>query len=185
MYQDRPIRRASEIARKRIRAIAREEESGNAGSILERAKSNGYNDTLHIIQYLLTRCNEAKFEDEKCEIVKEILTHLILNPSILIYESKFRSAVLDKIAEIETHIQDRRTSYNKANYKEALDVLMISMRVNIRNSKIRQNMYRHIQEIRKSLNHYERWTDSSLKTTIKQMRDVLENIKEHPEYITA
>jgi hypothetical protein len=105
------------------------------------------------------------------------------NPNILIYEPKFRNIIVDKMQELDRHIDARIQKYQKSKYEEALQILKLSISVNIRNSKTRQMISKKIEEINSALKEYETWAPATqMKSEFSVLRDTLRTIKHHPDY---
>lgn len=151
---------------------------------LLKARDNGYDDTIFIAQYLLNQCNNSKYEDDKNKIAEQLFELINKNPNILIFEPKFRNILQEKANEFEHHLTSRTNTYKKVQYHEVLKTLMLSMRKNIRNSIMRDKIYKNITDIGKILTDYEEWViGTPLKTQITIFTNTLQNIKTHPQYI--
>jgi hypothetical protein len=200
MFQStiRPSRRAAQLAAIRIaecvKSDAASTDSDSSSTTpstpndnsLTRARNNGYDDTVFITRYLLEQCTNAKFEDNRVEIAEQLFSVLAKNPNILIYEPRFRSVVEAKVTEIEQFIEKRMESFKKAQYREAIDMMKLSMRINIRNSKMRDEINSHLAEISTILNKYDHWSRGySLKLQLKKMTNILKDIKTHPDYVLS
>jgi hypothetical protein len=189
----RPIRRAAQLAAIRINEFVQADnansDSDDSPKIvpndgLTRARQNGYDDTIFITRYLLKQCEDAKYEDERTKIAEQLFEVINANPNILIFEPKFRTMVQEKAKEFEEHLTSRADTYTKTQYQKALKMMMVSMRKNVRNSTMRDRIYKHISEISKILNEYDTWVvGKSLKTQIAQLNTTLNNIKNHPSYV--
>jgi hypothetical protein len=193
----RPIRRAAQIAAIRINEYLKADNSNsdsdssatntpnpqNENSI-DRARKNGYDDTLYICSYLLEQLNNAEYEDQRTEIAEKMFQILNKNPNILIYEPRFRNSVLNKIDDLTKHINNRTEEFNKTKYKEALLMMKLSMRKNIRNSQMRLKIYNHLSEIKKILSEYDTWMiGSSIKNQMNQLKNTIDLLKNHPSYV--
>jgi hypothetical protein len=143
-----------------------------------------YKYTAHVIRYLIDECNKAQFEDQRIQIVEKMFHHLIDNPSILIYEPKFRISVINKMKEIETHIHNRNKLYYSAKYNSILLAIRNSIRLNMRNSVMREKLYKHFNGINSTLAEYEEWSaaESLLKKT-SELYNILESIKKSAYYV--
>jgi hypothetical protein len=65
-------------------------------------------------------------------------------------------------------------------------MLMLSMRKNVRNSTIREKIYKHIADINTILTDYDDWVvGKSLKKQISKLNNTLEIIKNHPQYVQS
>ena len=159
MYNNygRPIRRAARLAAIRISEYARavnditssdsddsKSPIPNPDNGLERARLGGYDNTIYIVKYLLEECENSKNPEDRIEIASKMFDILNKNPKILIYEPKFRNAVIDKLNEANELIKRRKDAFNKTEYAKAIDMMKLSMRVNISNSKMRNKIYEHL-----------------------------------------
>ena len=181
MSSNRPVRKAAVRAQKRIRTII--ENEADLDLALNPPTKPNYDDSVAVLKYLLVKCENCTYEDERIDVVEQIFQHLVSKPDILIYEPGFRSAVADKIREIQTYIYRRNVLYKKANYDTALDLMKASMGLNIKNSKVRENINREIANIRRHLRSYELWANTELQETLRAVKKVLDEIKQHPEYV--
>jgi hypothetical protein len=199
MYNNygRPIRSAARIASIRISECIKNEinssDSDDAKSPitsidkgLERARSEGYDSTIYIVKYLLEECENSKNPEDRIEIASKMFDILNKNPKILIYEPKFRNAVIDKLNEAEELIKRRKDAFNKAEYAKAIDMMKLSMRVHISNSKMRNKIYAHLGAINTILSDYAVWINSdTLKNNINNLKNTLKITETHPNYINV
>jgi hypothetical protein len=204
MYNNygRPIRRAAQLAAIRISEYAHaaneitpsdsDESESSDHSVpsidkgLERARSGGYDSTIYIVKYLLEECENSKNPEDRIEIASKMFDILNKNPKILIYEPKFRNAVIDKLNEAHELIKRRKDTFNKTEYAKAIDMMKLSMRVNISNSKMRNNIYAHLGAINTILSDYAIWMNSdTLKNNINSLSNTLKLTETHPDYINA
>lgn len=147
-------------------------------------EEKNYKYTTNVIRYLIDECNKADFEDQRRQIVEKMFDHLNKNPSILIYEPKFRNSVINKMKEFETHINTRIASYNKSKYTKMLTLIRITMHENVRNSVMRLELYKHFEAINTILAEYEPWSKSTpLMKQIGELYNTLETIKKYPFYV--
>jgi hypothetical protein len=196
----RPMRRAAQIAAIRINEIAKADatnsDSDNSQpstpinpSIDEgmiRAFKTGYDSTIHIIRFLLEEMDNAKFEDQRCEIAEKMFTLLNKNPNILIYEPKFRDVVVNKLNEVQEHINKRSEKCQIQKQQELIRMMALSARIDVRNSTMRQKIYRHLSKINNILKDYKDWTyGTSLKNQINNLNKTLELIKNNPSYVVS
>jgi hypothetical protein len=189
----RPVRRAAQLAAVRITQSVNADnansdsddpvkQNNDVGII--RARRHGYDNTVYIIQYLLTELESAQFEDERAEIATKMFRFINKNPNLLIYEPKFRNVIINKMQELDKHIDARIQKYQKSKYEEALQVLKLSVSVNIRNSKTRQTIAKKLEEINTALEEYETWAPGTeMKNEFLYLRNTLRTIKEHPDYV--
>ena len=145
-----------------------------------------YKYTTHVIRYLIDECNKADFEDQRRQIVEKMFNHLNKNPSILIYEPKFRNSVINKMKEFENHDNKRIDNYNKLKYNKIMSLVRNTMHENVRNSVMRLEIYNHFDAINTILAKYEIWSKStSLMKQIGELYNTLETIKKDPFYIDS
>lgn len=143
-----------------------------------------YKYTAHVIRYLVDECNKAQFEDQRIQIVEKMFDHLNNNPAILMYEPKFRKSVINKMNEIKTHIYNRNKLYYSAKYKSMLFAIRNSMRLNVRNSVMREKLNKHFDGINAILSEYEKWSDSeSLLKQIYELYNTIESLKKSAYYV--
>lgn len=144
-----------------------------------------YRYTANVIRYLVDECNKAQFEDQRIQIVEKMFDHLIDNPAILMYEPKFRKSVINKMKEIETHINNRINLYNSAKYSKILSAIKSSMRLNVRNSVMREKLYKHFDDINSTLAEYEKWSvGESLLKQIGELYNTMESLKRSAYYVS-
>ena len=192
----RPVRRAAQLAAIRINEIANADNSDSDESApiptsvalndsgIIRARNNGYDDTVFVVRYLLGQSDAAKCSEDRLQIAENMFDVLNKNPSILIYEPKFRTAVIKKMSEFNDTITKRLDGFNKAEYKKAINIMKLSMKVHITNSKMRAKIYDHLDSINNELSVYNNWLKSStLKTNFYTLNKTLESIKTHPNYV--
>lgn len=192
----RPVRRAAKLAAIRINEFVKADAANSDSDSspkktsyddgLSQARLNGYDETIFITKYLLNQCEKSNFEDEKTKIAEQLFEVINKNPNILIFEPKFRIIVQEKANQFEKHLTSRTDSYKKIEYQKALKMLMLSMRKNVRNSIIREKIYRHIADINTILTDYDDWVvGKSLKAQISKLNNTLESIKNHPQYVSS
>lgn len=190
----RPVRRAAQLAAVRINQCVTadnansdsDESLQNIDTGIMRARRHGYDNTVHIVQYLLNELNTAQFEDERAEIATKMFQVINKSPNLLIYEPKFRSVIINKMQELDKHIDARMHKFQKSKYNEAMDLLKLSVSVNIRNSKTRQTIAKKIEEINTALKEYETWAPGAeMKNQFSILRDTLRTIKQHPDYVES
>lgn len=190
----RPIRRAAQLAAIRINEYLKSDNASsdsdsntpprNVENSIDRARKHGYDDTLYICRYLLEQLENANYEDERCEIAEKLFQTLNKNNTILIYEPRFRNSVLNKIDDLTNHIDSRVKEYNNTKYNEALLMMKLSMRKNVRNSKMRHKIYKHLTEINNILSDYKTWSmGDSIKNEMNQLRNTIYQLKNHPSYV--
>lgn len=190
----RPVRRAAQLAAIRISECAKndntssdsDESISSVDAGLERARTGGYDSTIYVVKYLLEECNNSTNPEERIDIASKMFDILNKNPKILIYEPKFRGAVMDKINEVDNLIKNRKDTFSKAEYYKAIEMMKLSMRVHINNTTMRNKIYEHLSGINNILNDYASWVNNStLKKNVLTLNDTLKTIKTHPDYVLA
>jgi hypothetical protein len=150
---------------------------------LNRARANGYESAFYIIQHLLNECEKAQYEDQRVAITEKIFTYLIEHPTILIYDAQFRNSVINKMNTIETHIANRISELNRAEYANAINTMKQSLRLTVINSAMRANIYSNLRNIMQTLKMYQEWAKGEgLKKCFADLREVLNAIKTHSHY---
>lgn len=194
----RPMRRAAQLAAARINQIAQNDASStdsdtSTSSVnhqidegMLRAAKYGYDSTIHIIRFLINEMDNAKFEDQRCEIAEKIFDTLDKNPTILIYEPNFRNAVVNKLNEVQELIKKRSDTFEIGKQQYIIRLMSVSVRTNIRNSAMRQKIYKHLIKINNILKDYKDWTyGKNLNSKISNLNNTLNSIKNNPNYIPA
>ena len=121
-----------------------------------------YKYTTHIIRYLIEECNKSEFEDQRVQIVEKMFDHLNKNPAILMY---------DKL-------------YYSSKYNTMLFAIRNSMRLNVRNSAMREKLYKHFDGINAILAEYEEWSaGESLLKQIGELYNTMESLKKSAYYV--
>ena len=153
---------------------------------LSHPEEKKYMYTTNVNHYLINECNAADYEDQRIQNVEKLFDYLNKNHSILIYEPKFRKSVINKMKELETHINTRIDNFNNAKYNEILYAIKDSMRANVSNSVLRAELYHHFDGINSVLAKYESWSKSkSLLAQINSMHNTLNTIKMYPFYVVS
>lgn len=158
----RPVRRAAQLAAVRINEMCKSENTDDTPITttdigIVRAREKGYDNALFVIRYLLDEFDIAKFEDERTDIALKMFKFLNANPSILVNETKFRDSVFSKIDDINHVITTKEEMFKKAEYAKAINMMKTSMLMNVRNSKMRADIYNHLNQISSILNNYSTW----------------------------
>lgn len=186
------MRRAAAAAAIRINQIAQndtsdsDQNSPSTDSGMIRAANCGYDSTIYVVRFLLDELNNAKFEDQRCEITEKMLEILNKNPNVLIYEPKFRDTVTKKLNEIQEHINNRADKFQIDKQQELIRMMAMSTRINVRNSEMRHKIYKNLTKISNTLKSYKEWTyGTSLKTKINNLHNTLEIIKNNPAYVVS
>jgi hypothetical protein len=192
----RPMRRAAAVAAIRINQIAQNDASNSDSDQSQpstpvidegmlRAVKSGYDSTIHIIRFLIDEMNNAKFEDERCELAEKMFDILNKNPNILIFEPKFRDVVINKLKEVQDHIDSRTNKFQIERQQELIRMMAMSVRIHVRNSSMRQEIYKNLSKINNILKNYKNWTQgTSLKNKINNLYNTLELIKSNPSYVS-
>lgn len=179
----RPIRRAAQLAAVRINEICKSDNSDDTPITttdigIIRAREKGYDNALYVIRYLLDEFDTAKFEDERTDVALKIFKFLNTNPSILINEPKFCQSVLEKIDDINHQITSKEEMFQKADYAKAIKMMKTSMLVNVRNSKMRTDIYKHLNDISSILNDYSTWSHrTELRTEMNKLVSTVNTLK--------
>ena len=143
-----------------------------------------YKYTANVIRYLVDECNNATSEDQRSQIVEKMFEHLNKNPTILIYEPKFRRSVINKLKEFEDHISTRIDNYNNVKYHKIIINMKISIHENMRNSVMRLEINKHLNAINTIFSEYKEWSKGApLMKQINELYHTLEKIKKDPSYV--
>ena len=152
-------------------------------SIITRARKYGYEDTIHIVQYLLKECSKAHSEDERTEIIEKIFSVLNKNPLILVFEPEFRASVINKMNELENHINVQNEALNKARFDEVILMMKKAIYLNVTNSVMRVKAINHLNKVVNTLDEYAVWNNRSrLSNQFNMLNTKLNEIKAHPCY---
>ena len=158
MPSTRPIRLSSLIASQRINECV---EFDNASSdsdsssvpidthpnMLKRARQFGYENSVHIVKYLLNECKNANFEDGRTAVAEKLFQFINVNPSILIYEPEFREVVINKMNEFEKYIKIHNKAYNCARFDDVLLMMKKAVVLNVRHSQLRDEALLNINKV--------------------------------------
>jgi hypothetical protein len=143
-----------------------------------------YKYTSNIIRYLVNECNNATFEDQRSQIVQKLFEHLNKNPTILIYEPKFRRSVINKLKEFEDYINTRVDDYNNAKHHTIINNMKISINHTMRNKAMLSEVNKYLNAINVVFTEYEEWHKGRpLMNQIKLLYHTLERIKKEPSYV--
>jgi hypothetical protein len=143
-----------------------------------------YKYTSNVIRYLVNECNNATFEDQRSQIVQKMFEHLNKNPTILIYEPKFRRSVINKLKEFEDYINTRVDDYNNAKYRTIINNMKISINHTMRNKAMVSEVNKYLNAINVVFTEYEEWYKGRpLMNQIKLLYHTLERIKKDPSYV--
>jgi hypothetical protein len=187
----RPARRAAAVAAAiRIKDVvvrnsADSESSLHPDSLINNARQNGYDDSYFVIRYLLNECENAQFEDQRTDIAEKLFNYLIANPTILIYQPMFRISVISKMKQLEKHINDRVQVFQKNSYFDAVNMMKLSLRCNVRHSLMCSQLCENLDSITSTLKKYQKWADGKgLKKSFNKMYNLLDTIKNNPNYVS-
>jgi len=143
-----------------------------------------YKYTSNVIRYLINECNNATFEDQRSQIVQKMFEHLNKNPTILIYEPKFRRSVVNKLKEFEDYINTRVDEYNNAKHHTIVNNMKISIHRTMRNKAMLSEVNKYLNAINVVFTEYEEWHKGRpLMNQIKLLYHTLERIKKEPAYV--
>ncbi len=194
MPSTRPIRVAAVVASQRINEYMESDraasDSDNSvqlidthSNMLKRARHFGYENSVHIIKYLLNECKNANFEDGRTEVAEKLFRFINDNPNILIYEPEFRSVVIDKMNEFEKHIQIQNRAFNSARFDEVIPMMKKAIFLNVRHSELRTEALLNLNKVAVTLNAYTKWNKrTSLIREFEDLKRKLDEIKAHPCY---
>jgi hypothetical protein len=204
MPSTRPIRLSSLVASQRINEYI---QSDNASSdsdsssvnvlinnqsidthpnMLKRARQFGYENSVHILKYLLNECKNANFEDGKTAVAEKLFRFINENYSILIYEPEFREVVINKMNEFEKYIKIHNRAFNSARFDDVLLMMKKSVVLNIRHSELRDEALCNLNKVAVTLNAYSKWNKrTSLIREFEDLKVTLNEIKAHPCYRLA
>lgn len=144
-------------------------------------KTSGFVDTLH---KMFDECENTPYVDERCEIAEKIFTTILKNPEILLYEPKFRKVMIHKMDEIEETIRQRVKDVKDADYDMALFLVHNSLMTHVRNTKMREQMLKDVEQLHLSIIQYSAWANGgNMKELFRKIRMILQNIKTHPLYV--
>ena len=136
------------------------------------------------LQSMLDDCEKTNYVDERCEISEKIFTTILKNPEILLYEPYFRKVIINKMAEIEETIKQRVKDVKNADYSMAMHLVRDSLMIHIRNTRMRDQMLREVDQLEISIIMYSAWANgSNIKEIFRKIRTILHNIKSHPLYV--
>jgi hypothetical protein len=122
--------------------------------------------------------------DDKIIITIRLFNHLISYPEILMSEPKFRNYIISSLSRIENTFTTLKRKYKIAEYDGAIKLFETSIKANVKHEKIQLDILSHLQSIRKSVNEYSIWlSDTTLKNTIAQLKQILQNIQNNPNYV--
>lgn len=142
-----------------------------------------YYGTVVYLNHLLTLSEQIRDKTKKNQIILKMFEHLIYNPTILIHVPFFRMSIIDKIQQIEEQINTHRNSSHSIQ-TELISVLRHSIHKRIKNTERKSNIMTHLNILSDEIDNYNFWVESiECITIMKTLRNVLEEIKEHPDYV--
>ena len=149
-----------------------------------RSRSHGYDDTIHIVKYLLDELDRTRSVEQRTELAIKLFATLNANPSILIYEPSFRECAIQKMIELEQYIDLRLQNMKQSKYVEALMIFRQSVGDHIHHSQVRGEIDTHLRAIAQALGKYASWADAEkLRTEFAFLRATLDRIRNHPDYV--
>lgn len=144
-----------------------------------------YYGTVVYINHLLDLSAQVKSVVKKNQILLRMFSHLIANPTILIHVPFFRNSILGKIEEIEEQIIARKNKMSATKYSETLETMRRSLERRIKFSEKKRTIIGHLNLLSDEIDNYNFWVESvECLAVMKTMRTVIEDIKDHPEYVT-
>jgi hypothetical protein len=142
-----------------------------------------YYGTIVYINHLLDLFAQVKSVVKKNQILLQMFTHLIANPTILIHVPFFRNSILGKIRDIEEQITARKNKMSATKYSETLETMRHSIGRRIRYSDRKHHIIGHLNILTDEIDNYNFWVESvECLAIMKTLRAVIEDIKDHPEY---
>jgi hypothetical protein len=149
-----------------------------------RARRHGYDDTIHVVKYLLDEVDKTQSAEKRTELAIKMFAAINANPSILIYEPCFRDCVMQKMKELEDELDNRVSTFKQSKYLEALTIFRQSVGDHIAHSQIRNEIDNYLRNIARSLSIYAGWAAAEkLRTEFAFLRAALERIRDHPDYV--
>ncbi len=194
MPSTRPVRLAAVVASQRINEYM---QSDNAASdsdnssvpidthqnMLKRARKFGYENSVHIIKYLLNECKNTNFEDGRSAVAEQLFRLINENPNILIYEPEFRDVVVKKMNEFQKHIEIQNKAFDCARFDEVISMMRKAIFLNVRHSQHRVDALCNLNKVAVTLNAYSKWNKrTSLLREFNTLKEKLDDIKNHPCY---
>lgn len=144
-----------------------------------------YYGTVVYLNHLMDLSTQIKSIVKKNQILLHMFTHLISNPTILIQVPYFRNSIINKINEIEEQLIMRKNKMSVSKYTEMLDTMRRSLERRIRYSDRKRTIISHINLLSDEIDNYNFWAESvECLAVIKTLRNIIEDIKDHPEYVS-
>jgi hypothetical protein len=144
-----------------------------------------YYGTVVYINHLLDLSSHVKSVVKKNQILMRMFGHLIANPTILIHVPFFRNSILIKIKEIEEHIIARKNKMSITKYSEVLQTMRRSIDRRVMFSDRKRSIMGHLNLLSDEIDNYNFWIESvECMAVMKTLRSVIEDIKDHPEYVS-
>jgi hypothetical protein len=143
-----------------------------------------YYGTVVYLNHLMDLSTQVKSIVKKNQILLQMFTHLISNPTILIQVPFFRNSIIKKIDEIEEQLLMRKNKMSVQKYTEMLDTMRRSLERRISYSDRKRTIIGRINLLSDEIDNYNFWVESvECLAVIKTIKTVLEDIKDHPEYV--
>jgi hypothetical protein len=143
-----------------------------------------YYGTVVYLNHLMDLTTQVKSIVKKNQILLQMFTHLISNPTILIQVPFFRDSIINKIDEIEEQLIMRKNKTSAHKYTEMLDTMRRSLERRIRYSDKKRTIISRLNLLSDEIDNYNFWAESvECLAVMKTLRNVLEDIKDHPEYV--
>jgi hypothetical protein len=143
-----------------------------------------YYGTVVYINHLLDLSAQMKSIVKKNQILLRMFSHLIANPTILIHVPFFRNSIMGKINEIEEQIIARKNKMSATKYSETLETMRRSLERRIKFSEKKRTIIGHLNLLSDEIDNYNFWVESvECLAVMKTLRAVIEDIKDHPEYV--
>ncbi len=194
MPSTRPVRLAAVVASQRINEYMQSDnaasDSDNStvpidthSSMLKRARQFGYENSVHIIKYLLNECKNSNFEDGRTAVAEKLFRFINENPNILIYEPEFRDVVVKKMNEFQKHIEIQNRAFNSARFDEVIPMMKKAIFLNVRHSQLSTEALCNLNKVAVTLNAYTKWNKrTSLLREFSILKETLDELKNHPCY---
>ncbi len=142
-----------------------------------------YYGTVVYLNHLLTLSEQIKSKNKKNRILIRMFEHLISNPTILIQVPFFRVSIIKKIDDIEAQITARRNTSSIV-YTDPIIMLRRSINKRVKHSDKKCAIMNRLNVLSDEIDDYNFWVESiECASIMNTLRNVLEEIKEHPDYV--
>jgi hypothetical protein len=160
-------------------------ESAQPNDIMSKTRPEvAYYGTVVYLNHLMDLSVQIKSIVKKNQILLQMFTHLISNPTILIHVPFFRNSIVNKIDDIEEQLISRKNKMSAHKYTEMLDTMRRSLERRICHSDRKRTIISRINLLSDEIDNYNFWTESiECLAVIRTLRNVLEDIKDHSEYV--